>query len=376
MEETGRETDRTAEMNNMKSFCSEIASSLGYAYNQKTHSSNEFTTKMAEQDIANLHVQEGDIVVFYYDGHGCNWDDDEWPHMALLDSQYWESTAYMKLKEVSKKAKLVLCIASCCNMDSEGSKKAGNAIFELMDANKVKELFTEFSGQLAIKVSASIRGQYSWSWTKGSNPGSIFSISFRESLRKAVATSANIPLTWETILDMTKTQTLAYTDNQQLPQYLIEKFESAVRKPQIKQVRQVQQQTSTQGEATIHEIRIEHNKILNGTKYMAIHVRFETHFLAEQGGQLVAFFEMPKGTGVLDKNGKYRTASGKVSVGLDFGSHYIHSSYADKVLMIPNYEIHPVVGENIYYVQVGVYDNLQKKYIAFSDYATFTMTGK
>ena len=106
---------------------------------------------------------------------------------------------------------------------------------------------------------------------------------------------------------------------------------------------------------------------------MAIHVKFETHYMTEYGGRLVAFFEMPKGTGVKDLNGKYRTTDGKVSVGLNFGSHYIHSSYSDKVLLIPNSEIHPVAGKHTYYIKVGVYDNQQKKYITFSDYVTFKM---
>lgn len=368
--EVGREVDRTAEMNNMKDFCMEIANTLGYYHNLRTHSDNEFTSKVLEQEISNLNVKENDIVVFYYAGHGCNWDDDDWPHMCLLDRQYWESTAYSKLKEKTRNAKLMLCIASCCNMDSEGRRREQNGQYYSLDRNKVRELFLGFTGKRSIKISSSIRGQYTWSWTSGSNPGSIFSISLREIIRNAVSTSSNVSLTWESILDATKRKTLEYTNNKQLPQYKIEDVNVQRKVPNVPSV---QNKSTSKAEAKIQRVYIEHNKEINGTKYMAIHVKFETHYMTEYGGRLVAFFEMPKGTGVKDLNGKYRTTDGKVSVGLNFGSHYIHSSYSDKVLLIPNSEIHPVAGKHTYYIKVGVYDNQQKKYITFSDYVTFKM---
>ena len=46
--EVGREVDRTAEMNNMKDFCMEIANALGYYHNLRTHSDNEFTSKVLD----------------------------------------------------------------------------------------------------------------------------------------------------------------------------------------------------------------------------------------------------------------------------------------------------------------------------------------
>lgn len=371
MQEQGRELDRIAEMNNMRSFCIEIASALGYTHDLRIHSDKEFTSFVFEQEVASLNVQEGDVVLFYYAGHGCNWDDDDWPHMCFLDCQYWETTAYTKLKDVSKKAKLILCIASCCNMDSEGRKREQNGQFAFMDKSKVKQLFTGFSGKRSIKMSSSIRGQYTWSWTSGSHLGSIFSISLREVIRNATSSSSSSTLTWESILDATKDKTMAFTQNKQLPQYIIEDLSvtsTVVRVPQ-----QVQTSKTSLGEAAIHKILIEHNKVINGTKYMAIHVKFETHNMAEKGGRIVAFFESPMGKGHKDTNGKYCTTDGNVSVGMDFGSHYIHSSYSDKVLLIPNSEIHPASSKNKYYVKVGVYDYQDNKYIAFSDYVTFTM---
>ena len=85
MKEPGRELDRTAEMNNMKNFCSEMASALGYSHDLRTHSDSEFKSTVFEQELTSIDVKEGDIVLFYYAGHGCNWDDDDWPHMCFLD---------------------------------------------------------------------------------------------------------------------------------------------------------------------------------------------------------------------------------------------------------------------------------------------------
>lgn len=371
MKEPGRELDRTAEMNNMKNFCSEMASALGYSHDLRTHSDSEFKSTVFEQELTSIDVKEGDIVLFYYAGHGCNWDDDDWPHMCFLDRQYWESTAYTKLKEVSKNAKLTLCIASCCNMDSEGRKRLQDGEFASIDKAKVKQLFTGFSGKKSIKISSSIRGQYTWSWTSGDRPGSIFSISLREIIRNAVSTSSSSTLTWESILEATKDRTMSYTKNKQLPQYIIEDRSSGSVTPRVPQ--QAQPTAASKAEAQVHKIWIEHNKVINGTKYMAIHVKFETHNMAEKGGRLVAFFESPKGTGHKDTNGKYCTTDGKVSVGMDFGSHYIHSSYSDKVLLIPNAEIHPMAGKNKYYIKVGVFDYISNKYIAFSEYDSFSM---
>ena len=291
--------------------------------------------------------------------------------MCFLDRQYWESTAYTKLKEVSKKAKLTLCIASCCNMDTEGRKREQNGQFGSMDPGKVKQLFTGFSGKRSIKISSSIRGQYTWSWTSGNNPGSIFSISLREVIRDATSYSSSKTLSWEAILDATKDKTMSYTKNKQLPQYVIEEVKSVSSTPRVPQ--KVQQPATSKGEAFVNRIWIEHNKVINGVKYMAIHVKFETHNMAEKGGRIVAFFESPKGTGHRDTNGKYCTTDGNVSVGMDFGSHYIHSSYSDKVLLIPNSEIHPKTEKNKYYIRVGVYDYQAQKYICFSEYETFTM---
>lgn len=368
MEEQGREQDRTAELKQMTEFCSSIADALGFNHDLHCHSGAEFTSTVLEKDIATLNVQEGDVVLFYYAGHGCNWDDDDWPHMALLDKQYWETTAFSKLKNVSGKAKLLLCISSCCNMDSEGQRRE-NQRYSAFDKDKAKELFLGFDGKKSIIASSSIRGQYSYSWSSGTMLGSIYTISLRKAICDALDGNTNTELTWNAIFEATKGQTLAYTNGKQLPQYKIE-----VNKPRTITIAPISMPKTQTASAYIEDVWIEHNKMYNGIKCMEIHAKLTTHYMDDEGGRLVALFDSPKGTALRDVNNNYRTENGQVAVGTDFGSHYEHAKYPDLVMIIPNTEIHAVKGQNDYYIRLGVYDYHQKRYIRFCDYIKFSIS--
>ena len=365
MEEQGRELDRTAEMKQMTEFCNSIAESLGYEHNLRSHSGDEFTSNMLEKEIASLNVQENDVVIFYYAGHGCNWDDDNWPHMAFLDKQYWETTTFAKLKAVSKKAKLLLCIASCCNMDSEGRRKE-RMQYAPIDKERARKLFLGFSGKKAIIASSSVRGQYTYSWSSGPMLGSIYAISFRKTINEALSGISNVGLTWNDIFEATKRQTLAYTNNRQLPQYVIENnlMENIAITP-------LPSKRTKNAQAEIDSIWLKHNIRHNGVECLEIHVKLSTHFMDQSGGRIVALFESPKGYILKDKNNNYCTVDGQVSVGADFGSHYEHLTYPDITLIIPNEEIHSVKNNITYYIKLGVYDYNQNKYINFSDYVSF-----
>ncbi len=370
MQEQGREADRTAELRNMMKFCNDIAAAIGYQHDLRTHSGSEFTSTMMEREISTLNVKDGDIVILYYAGHGCNWDDDDWPHMAFLDRQYWETTAFAKLQAVCSKAKLTLCIASCCNMDSRG--RTGNYGYDndVIDSRKAKQLFTGFNGRQTILTSSSIRGQYTYSWSSGNRLGSIYSISLRDEIYAAITGKKSTPLDWTSILEATKAQTLAYTNNKQLPQYKIYKNNDNANVVITQNI----SKSSNTPTAEVGNAYIEHNVDANGTKCMAIHVSFTTHFMTEYGGSVVAFFDSPQGVGVKDINGKYCTTSGTVCTSTNFGTHYQHSKFEDFKLMIPNEELHAPKGEHTYYVRIFIYDNKSKKYIANGDYLSFSVS--
>jgi len=362
MEEQGRKADRTEEMRQMKEFCIAIAESLDYEHDLRCHSGSEFTSTIMENEISSLNVNENDIVLLYYAGHGCNWDDDDWPHMALLDKQYWQSTAYTKLKAVSKKAKLVLCIASCCNMDSEGRNREKQN-YTQFDKDRTKQLFLGFEGQKSIIASSSIRGQYSYSWSSGNKLGSIYTISLRKTITEALNGTSAIDLEWNDIFEGTKKQTLAYTNNKQLPQYKMEdNLHRAVT------VTPIQSNRTIEPKANVEKIWVVHNQTHNNVDCLEIHAKINTHFMDYEGGRLVALFDAPKGTMLLDKNDNYCTIDGQVSVGADFGSHQEHATFSDINLIIPYNELHLKNGEKDYYIRIGVYDYRLGEYIHFSDY--------
>lgn len=374
MEEQGREKDRTEELRNMTKFCNDIASAIGYSHDLRVHSGREFTSTVMERDISTLNVKNDDVVILYYAGHGCNWDDDDWPHMALLDRQYWETTAFSKLRSECKNAKLTLCIASCCNMDSRGrtgSYEYGYG-YSSIDPQKARRLFLGFNDRLSIIASSSIRGQYTYSWTNGSRLGSIFSISLRDEIYDALTGKKSTPLNWTSIFEETKKRTLEYTKNYkqpQEPQYKIyvNNTGSSVVSPQ-------RSTATTTPKAEIEDLKIDHNVEVGGIKHMAIHVKFKTHFMTEYGGYVAAFFDSPKGVGVKDTNGKYRTTGGNVCTRADFGSHYLHSRFNDFKLLIPNDELHASKGTHTYYIKVFIFDNKTQKYITNSDYISFSVT--
>lgn len=217
-EEPNRQVDRIADFNNMTAFLGQIAKTLGYRHDLKTYSGSAFRASNALAAVEGLNVAANDIVVFYYSGHGANWDDDEWPHMAFLDRQYSETAIYNKLREKYSQAKLILCISDCCNMDSEGSRKEKKS-YAGFDAALAKKLFTGFEGHRSYEISASIRGQYSYSNT---TYGALFGIALREAVSQAL--SGTIQPNWVYVLEAAKTITLGLTQDRQMPQYHMDRW--------------------------------------------------------------------------------------------------------------------------------------------------------
>ncbi len=217
-EEPNRQVDRTADFNRMSSFFTQIAQTLGYRNSMLKYSGQAFKAANALQAIESMNVATGDIVVFYYSGHGANWDRDEYPHMSFLDQQYNETKLYNLLKEKFPNAKLILCIADCCNMDSEGQRREKRT-YSGFDAALAKQLFTDFEGHRAYEISASIRGQYSYS---NLQYGALFGIALREAITEAL-TGKTQP-SWVYVLERAKALTLQITDNKQMPQYTMSRW--------------------------------------------------------------------------------------------------------------------------------------------------------
>lgn len=370
-ESAQRSADRTEEMNNMRSFCQKIASSLGYKQDIRCHSDNEFTSTQFLQDIESMSIGSDDIVMLFYNGHGCNWDDDDWPHMCFKDKQYWQTTAYEKLQEKCGNAKLLLCIACCCNMDSRGRSGYGEYDYSF-DPNKARSLFAGFSGKRKVLTSSSIRGQYSYSWTSGSRLGSIYGISLREAINEVLRPSSTIEPTWDNVLNLAQRKTLVYTDQKQMSQYKIQDATAKLSPRARKILNEMRGITSPAGSvsAKVLSTTLQKNVDIADIPSLVISVDFNIDYLSSDGGRIVAFLENPKGVGVKDTNGRYCTSDGKVSVGKDFGTRQSSASFKDFQLIIPMDELHISNTYKKYFIRIGVYDYKLKKYIAWSTYNT------
>lgn len=369
-ESSQRAADRTEEMNNMRSFCQNIATTLGYRQDIRCHSDNEFTSTQFLQDIESMSVGAEDVVMLFYNGHGCNWDDDDWPHMCFKDKQYWQTTAYEKLQEKCNNAKLLLCIACCCNMDSRGRSGYSVEYDYSFEPNKTRALFAGFSGKRKVVTSSSVRGQYSYSWTSGSRLGSIYGISLREAINEVLRPSSTIAPTWDNVLTLAQMKTLAYTDQKQRPQYKIQDSTtklSARAQKILNEMRGISS-SSEPVKARVISTTLTKNVTVGDIPSLVIGVDFNIDNLSSDGGRIVAFLESPKGIGVKDINGRYCTSDGKVSVGKDFGTRQTSASFKDFKLIIPMEELHITDSSKDYYIRVGVYDYKTKKYIAWSSY--------
>lgn len=376
-ESAQRAADRTEEMKNMKEFCEIISSTLGYNSDIRCHSDQEFTSSQFLKDISSMQVGSEDIVIMFYNGHGCNWDDDDWPHMCFKDKQYWETVAYDKLKEYCGNAKLIICIGCCCNMDSSGREDYSSEYDYNFDPNKTRALFAGFNGKKRIITSSSIRGQYSYSWASGSRLGSIYGISLREAINEVLRPSSDIAPTWENTFALAKKKTMDYTSTYkggpQTPQFKIEDTKDTL-SPRaqkiLNEMRGVSSANNLPVSANVLSCKIQKNIEVGGVNSLVIHVNFDIANLSTDGGRVVAFLESPKGSGVKDTNGRFCTSDGKVSVGKDFGTRLTNASFRDFELIIPVEELHIKDNSKTYYIKVGIYDYKTKKYITFGKYLT------
>lgn len=370
-ESSQRAADRTEEMNNMRSFCQYLASTLGYQQDIRCHSDNEFTSSQFLRDLESMSVSSEDVVMLFYNGHGCNWDDDDWPHMCFKDKQYWQTTAYEKLQEKCGNAKLLLCIACCCNMDSRGRSGYCVEYDYSFDPNRARALFVGFSGKRKVVTSSSIRGQYSYSWTSGTRLGSIYGISLREAINEVLKHSSTIEPSWDNVLALAQRKTLAYTDQKQRPQYKIQDATAKLSPRAQKILNEMLGITSPSGpvRAKVISTTLTKNVSVGNISSLVIAVDFDIDNLSVDGGRVVAFLESPKGVGVKDLNGRYCTSDGKVSVGKDFGTRQTSNSFKDFELVIPMEELHISDSSKDYYIRVGVYDYRTRRYIAFGQYA-------
>jgi hypothetical protein len=265
-------------------------------------------------------------------------------------------------------------------MDSRGRKGYATEYAYNFDPNRVRKLFTGFSGKKRVIASSSIRGQYSYSWVSGSRLGSIYGISIREALNEVLAPTSKISPTWENVFDLAKNKTMNYTschkNGPQIPQYKI--FDETITlSPRAKKILDEMRGSASANvnavKANIQSTTLHENILIDSIISLVINVDFSVRNLSSEGCKIVAFLESPKGIGVNDINGRFCTTNGKVAVGKDYGTRQSSQEINNFELIIPMNELHILDKSNKYYIRVGFYDYKSNKYISWGQYTTLVI---
>lgn len=124
---------------------------------------------------------------------------------------------------------------------------------------------------------------------------------------------------------------------------------------------------------TIDSSYIELNVYKDEIKGTKIHLIMSGSNLLNKEGTICAYLESPKGCLKEDKNERYCTEDGFVSVSGTWSSPYEEPYWKDYCLFLPNSEIHPLVGDNSYYIRVQI--KMDSLMLAEEYVGSFKMTG-
>lgn len=120
---------------------------------------------------------------------------------------------------------------------------------------------------------------------------------------------------------------------------------------------------------------LDHNVIINGEKCLVVHFSVDVYGYKDKDCSVAIYIDHPKGTGVKDKNGRYKSADGNVSTMVSGKCIYENTHWDDFVVYIPNEEIHALPGYNTYYIYAMLL--VENQIVLDKIYCdkTFSMTG-
>lgn len=182
----------------------------------------ETTSSNLLQRLDTLTIEQEDVVVFFFAGHGFHVSSEKsttpWPNIYF--SQNGQGIRYESIiKDLEKKnPKLLITIVDACNNlipNESAPLRARTAMFnytpDYVLEHNYKQLFLETSG--TIKITSSAVGEFAW----GGKAGGVFTRSFIDKLNRAVTSENGID--WQDILDETYDQTSQLTSNYETVQH-------------------------------------------------------------------------------------------------------------------------------------------------------------
>ena len=177
----------------------------------------EFSKANVDNAVNALNPGPGDIVVFYYSGHGFSNTNDNYafPYLDLRDKSFQNfggaytlniEDIYKRIK--SKGARLNLIFSDCCNSDPSLSNNISSDVATTRSSSigwnmdNCKALFMN-DKPLSVLMTAASKGELS----AGNAAGGIFTFNFRESLEKIIGPFSN-NVSWPDLLNTAKKQTV------------------------------------------------------------------------------------------------------------------------------------------------------------------------
>jgi len=202
------------DLENVESLLLSIQDNTGLRLQTRSISGNELSRNKVIEALNQLSVGPSDVVIFYYSGHGVNFNKgSKWPSLVLAGR-------FLDLDEVKARIKaknprfLMVFADACNNLVQVISSVRGTR--GMPRAKNYRDLFLNYRGD--IMASSSIPGQKSWGSHGG---GGFFTQAFLNQLNEELA-SASIP-SWQAIMERAKKPLPTYDSEQpfQDPQYEI-----------------------------------------------------------------------------------------------------------------------------------------------------------
>lgn len=214
------ELDKKNTLKLFKELCS--AEMLNIGLETTVIDGDNFSKQKVEAALTALNPAPQDIVVFYYSGHGFNWNKEtrQFPYLDLRDkmSQQLNATYTMNVEDIyglllKKGARMNLVLSDCCNADpsqntvlvSGGASQRTTSLGWV--PQKCRDLFMS-EKPVNLLMTAASKGELSAGTREN---GGIFTYMFRETLGKFMGPYETVT-SWAAIVDNAAKRTVKKAD--------------------------------------------------------------------------------------------------------------------------------------------------------------------
>ena len=134
------------------------------------------------------------------------------------------------------------------------------------------------------------------------------------------------------------------------------------------------QTVSAQTSASIEKIWLEHNVTENGETGLRVHSKINLVDVLNHKMDIIAYFDSPAGTGILDNNGRYRAANGVVATSTSVNNVNAYGYFDDLVQFIPYSELQQEYDNPNMACHIFVHDYTVGSVLAQSEFVSFSLT--